>query len=410
MSSETDSFHDLRTRFRAQPNDPELLYACYAAAETAAPEDMIALLEERLEIEKPGAPIRLNALHALARLREKQGRAAAGLPLANSVDVRDITFRYAQADLVRLAKEAAAFLHHHRQSTAAAILLAESFASLGDYLQAEHVFSQLRRMEGADPVHVVHFDSGFHAALPAYARQSLSNLPPLLMTREIAPDTARLVFTAGDYLYFQKFGWGFVESLAQHRHGTHLHLHIYDITQDEIAATCARLKNIPDLRWSLSSEWTGLRGGDPAAARGYYHAIRFIRLWQLLAEHNQPAWMIDMDTIFHANTAALFELLSGHDLALYIFPGRFETRNKVMATCLGAAPTPGARDYLRNVAGYIGHYHKQNRLLWGIDQVALCTTLAMHPANASFRIACIPETICDGTRSMAQVLWPAKAV
>lgn len=410
MLSETDSFHDLRARFRAQPDDPELLYACYAAAETTAPDDMIALLEERLEIETSGAQIRLNALHALARLREKQGRTAAGLPLANAVDIRDLTFRYAQADLVRLAQESAAFLHHHRQATAAAILLAESLTSLGDYRQAEHVFSQLRRIEGPDPVHVATFDSDFHAALPSYARQSLTDFPPLLMTREIAPDTERLVFTAGDYLYFQKFGWEFVESLAQHGHGTHLHLHVYDITQDEIAATCARLKNIPDLRWSLSSEWTDLRGGEPARARGYYHAIRFIRAWQLLVEYKQPAWMIDMDTIFHADTTALFELLSGHDLALYIFPGRFETRNKVMATCLGAAPTQDAHDYLRDVAGYIGHYYKKNRLVWGIDQIALCTTLAMRPTDASPRIACIPETICDGTRGMGQVLWPAKTV
>lgn len=410
MSSDTVSFHDLRARFRAQPDDPDLLYACYAAAETAAPEDMIALLEERLEIEKPGAQIRLNALHALARLREKQGRAAAGLPLANAADIRDLTFRYAQADLVRLAKEAAAFLQNHRNATAAAILLAESLTSLGDYRQAEYVFSQLRRLAGSDPVHVTTFDPDFHAALSAYAQQSLARLPPVLVTRDTTANSERLVFTAADHLYFQRFGWGFVESFARHAHGAHLRLHIYDITPDEITAMCARLEEIPDLKWSLSSEWSGLRGGDTATAHGYYHAVRFIRFWQILAEHNRPTWMIDTDTIFHADTTVLFELVSEPDLALYIFPGRFETRNKVMATCLGAAPTQGALDYLRDVAGYISHYQAQNRLTWGIDQIALCTTLAKRSIDTPLRINCIPEAVCDGTRGMGQVLWPAKTV
>jgi hypothetical protein len=410
MTGNLAAFETAREALARVPHDQGLLYACCAAAGDHAEAEMIALLEQRLAILPAGSEIRLHDLHLLARLREKRGRAGAGLHPTNADTYDDLFFKFARKELAALANEATAFLQHNRTSFAAAVLLAEAYTAVGAFAQAERVFTQLRRASGGNVASVTNFDSAFHAGLPEEAYRSAARLPPVLVSRDLDPDAHRIVFTAADYAYFEKYGWGFVESFAKHNGpDVWLALHVFDMTAEERTGMNQRLQGFPNLRWSLSTEWTGLRGSEGPRAKEYYHAVRYIRFWQGLTSRQTSAWIIDTDTIFGGGVAGLFEHLHGKDLALYLAPGRFEPRNKIMALSTGASNTQAARDYLRNVAGYIGHYQQEGRLFWGIDQIALFAVLAM-TGPAPPLVAGVPDWICGPVIRPGQILQPAKPI
>lgn len=400
-------FKDLCGRLARTPNDPDLLYACCAAAGEAFEDEMLALIKERLRTLPSDAVIRLHDMHMLARYQEKRRRAAAGLSITNAENIADLDLRFAKGEAMALIREATAILQRDRQCFPAAVLLADAYTALGAVGEAEKVFAQLRRASGDHPSSVTNLDPVFHAALPGKVHDAAMKLPPVLVTRDVPMGTDRVVLTCCDYFYFQKFGWDLVESFAAHNGpGVCLALHIFDMMPDERVEVIRRLAAYPSLTWSLSGEWTGLRGGESLKARGYYHAIRFIRYWQLLLSSSAAVWMVDADTIFKADVAFMFEAIAGYDVALYLLPGRFDVRNKVVASCIGAANTPAARDYLRGIAGYIAHYYEEGRLSWGIDQIALYAVTMMH--QSPLRIVGVPERIINGSRGPDQIIWIAK--
>jgi hypothetical protein len=402
-------FREAKARLALAPRDKDLLYACCAAAGESGELEMLSLIEERLRQYPPGEKIRLHDLHLRVLLREKRARMAAGLATANTSDPADLEFRFCRDDLRQLIQESVTVLSRDGHYFPAAVLLAEASVCLGAYVDAEHAYSQLRAGRGGHISMVTSFDPDFHAALPDLANQAAARLPPTLVTRAPPAEARRIVFTAGDFGFFEAFGWQLVDTFARHdRSGVCLSLHVFDMLPQEKAELIRRLEAYPNLVWCLSGEWTGLRGGDRAAARGYYHAMRFIRLWQLLTETAADVWMVDMDTIFNADPARLFAVLPGYDLALFLSPARFEPRNKVNASASGLSNTPAARNYLRNVSGYLGYYHQAGQLLWGIDQIALFTVLVMRGAAAPMRVTGVPEWVTGGARRADQVLWAAK--
>lgn len=411
MTGSLEAFQNAREALARDPHSYERLYACSTAAGDEAEAEMLALIEQRLTELPAGSEIRLHDLHLLVRMREKQARAAAGLHPTNADTADGLFFQFAREELAALANEAIAFLQSNPTSFVAAVLLAEAYVAVGAFSQAERVFAKLRRGSGENIALVTNFDRAFHAGLADEANRSAARLPPVLAIREIPPDARQIVLTAADYPYFERFGWDFVDSFAKHN-GPEiwLSLHIFDLTPEESAEVSRRLQAYPSLRWGLSTEWTGLRGGEGPRAKEYYHAVRYLRFWQLLASRDASVWIVDTDTTFGGPVTGLFGYLGGNDLALYLSPGRFEVRNKIMALSTGAANTQAARDYFRRVAGYVGHYQNEGRLFWGIDQIALFAALAMIDAMPPLRIVGVPDWICGPDIRPGQILQPAKPV
>ena len=289
------------------------------------------------------------------------------------------------------------------------MLLAEAHAAVGAFSQGERLFTQLRRTSGENVAAVTNFDPTFHAGLEAEANRGTADLPTVLDSRAVDRSNDLIVFAAADFHYFQRFGRRFVESFVRSGGGSaRLALHIFDVTDEERVGIIRWLGEHGELRWSLSSEWTGLRGGDEAAAKGYYHAARYVRFWQFLTVHQAAAWIVDLDMTFNAPTQGLSDALYCQDMALFLSPARFEVRNKIMACCAGFSNTREAHDYLRNVAGYICHYQREGRLLWGIDQVALFAVAAMGPPAVAARIKGVSDRICSPAARSGQILCPAK--
>jgi hypothetical protein len=408
MDARLEKFRNLRDRLAEKPGDDVLLYACSDAGKDVALEETMALFAARLSAPPATPGIRLNELHLYAYLRERAGRRAQGLSITNAAGLADLDFRFARDELAAVVREASAFLAKYPDSQGAAVILAEALTSFGSLVKAEKVFASLREQTAGDVAAVTNLAPDFHAGLGAALDRALPKLSGVSIVREIDASAARIVLTSADYLYFQKFGWEFVDSFSSHGNsGAWLSLHIMDMTPAETEIIMCRLEGIAGLRWGLSTEWTGLRVGD-RKAKGYYHAVRFVRFWQVLLRNPAAAvFMIDTDTIFNGDVSGLFDLLNESDLALLLSPGRLEARNKVMATCTGAANTGAARAYLRNVAGYLAAYWERGQLPWGIDQVAMYAVLAL--TQAPLRIASIPGRVFDGSKDPNKLLWAAKA-
>jgi hypothetical protein len=400
-ASPLDKFREACARLADNPTDDGLLYGVFEAGQDAALDETVSLFNARLNAPSSALPLRLNEWHIYAILRERQGRRAAGLSTTNATCLSDLNFRYARKELDRLILEANAFLSKRYDAEGAAILLAEAALSTGQVALAERTFSALRKF-GSGSCSVANFDPAFHADLDGAAEKMLAALPPVETIRASA-GRSKIIMTSADFFFFERFGWQFVESYCRHQDpGAGLHLHIIDMTPEERAAVTRRLDTYVGLTWSMTTEWTGLRGGNPEKARGYYHAVRFARFWRLLVETDAIVWMLDIDTIFGKSASPLFHIVAGHDLALWCMPARCEVRNKICAASTGAANTEAARTYLRRVAGYIGAYWQQDKLRWGIDQVAMYAVLIMSATPP--RVAAIPE---DVTRD---ILIPAKGL
>lgn len=418
MPPETKTFQTYKQDLARNPGDVGLLYACCTAGEYEALDETVELVRRRL-VDPPLTPeLRLNELHLFAHLREKQGRRDAGLSLTNAVDTDDLDFKFARHELGELTRAAQTYLTRHPNTLGAAVLLAESLASAGRRADAEAVLASLRAQAGrAQGTHhvaaVTSFDERFHATLASIGAQVAARLPPFKIIKAVDQNAARIVYTAADYRYFEKYGWDLLDTFAKHGDpGIWLDLHIMDMTPAETEATLRRLEKYEGLRWGLSTEWTNLRtpgSRADAKARGYYHAGRLIRLSQLLSRHPQAAvWMIDTDMLFAADARRLFECIEDCDVVLGLSPGRFEVRNKICLSFTGFAPTPRTRAYVQRVAGYVGHFLGLGLLPWGIDQVAMYAVLAKDTDTPPLRVKSLPAEVCDTGRGQGCVLWPAK--
>ena len=105
--------------------------------------------------------------------------------------------------------------------------------------------------------------------------------------------------------------------------------------------------------------------------RCYYHAIRFIRFYNLLRELKSPLWLMDVDAVVNRDLGDMFDMMKGADAAMRIRPGRLEAWSQFNACVVGANPTPASLAYFRSIAAYTAYFYHRDRLRWGIDQLAM---------------------------------------
>lgn len=378
---------------------------------TDFPEDVVDLLEAVASGASSEPVIRLPVLGGLVRYRELLGRRGAGLSLSHCASVEDLSFRYALDALRTWQTELEAFVQRKPSSYSAILSLAEALMCGGDFAAAEIHLAKLRPAGAADTTAVTSFDANFHDGLAGALAGVTAVLAPLHWIRKPDPSARRMVFVAADLVYFRRYGMALVNSFhGQDRGDIGLALHIMDATHDEAEAIAAELDEMPDLRFCLSTEWSGLRRAEvTTAAKSYYHAVRFLRLLQIAREApDLDLWLIDIDNIFIDTPRRLFALLAGHDVALHMLPLRLESRNRVAACWVGISHTSAGRNYLAGVAGYIAAWMMLGRLTWGIDQVALYAILMKQYATGGLSVAAISPDVLDAECSAGGVLRPSK--
>ncbi len=412
MGNSPEQFADLRAALVRDPtNLRHLQDYCYNGLHDFRAE-VIATLRTRLAAPTANFGLRVDELGLLATAVEYDGRCARGISTTNASSLQDVVFAHARPELAAMESAARAFYQVEPTALTAAALVAEALIAQGEFAEAEHVLAYLRGTSVNHVAAVTDFAPDFHASLLHVAEAGAAVLPPVRDIRELR-GPSRVVFVSADAKYFQRYGKRFLESFrATTSPDVGLMLHIMDMTDDDTAAVLALVKEDGSHRIGVSTEWSGLRSVETSQdARNYYHAVRLLRLWQLMCANPQAAiWMVDMDTVFNGDAGALFGLLKDADLAPYLLPGRLEARNKVSAHMLGVAPTAAARDAIQRAGGYVAAFRNMDRLQWGIDQIALYAVLIDLDARGRLpKLAPVPEALCDGSYGADKVIWSVKA-
>jgi hypothetical protein len=323
---------------------------------------------------------------------------------------------YVRDEVERLRDMAAQWLQAEPGSHAAVHLMTRALIGARNPLAAEPYFAALRKAARDEPAAATILDPRFHAALDGVSIETMRGaLPEVKIARNGAP-AKQLIFCGCDYTYAKRFAAPMLGSFVSHGDSDTLFvLHIFDILPEDVDSYCRRIANLGCGNIMVSTEWTGLRDDRRRwasdAARGYYHAMRFVRFLEVLARNpGVPAWLLDADILFNKPTNILFEFLNGHDLAVALHPGRLDVNNQIAAGLFGCAATERGRAYVRRIAAYLFTCCKEGRLPWGVDQVATYCVYTVMAANGQAPdIHPLTPQIGGGRPNPDAVLWGSKS-
>lgn len=361
-----------RQAVAARPDDPDAVIKYANAVWDDSPDTAVAMTLDILARTRD-LPARARVLQTALWQQECWERIQRGQAPYHAAHLDELFFTHA-------ARLLADF-----ETTYAALAASDTGAKAGlglahfcrrDRHGAEALFQAAGPAIAGSVLEAARFSPAFHEALRRHSDADLeAALPPVVTVRPRVPDPAGVLYLSCDSIYFTGFGLPLLCSLRANSPATPVHLHVIDPGPGEaqrIAAFCDAL----GLRFGLTTETPGLKAAPVQDARNYFHSIRFIRFHKHLRAYGCPLWMADVDAVVHRDLEPLFKTLDGGGAAMRIRPGRLEPQNQFNACVIGAAQSPRSLGYYRQIAAYIAHFHRENALRWGIDQLAMYAVFA----------------------------------
>lgn len=250
-------------------------------------------------------------------------------------------------------------------------------AAEGDWENAETCLAKLRGGEKRSVADFAAFGSAFHAALDAMSEEKIFG-GLVGVERLLSPQASSeaALFIGSDPNYFHRFTLPFLRQLEAAQLPLDVHVHLLDGTTADWTSIRRLLEPLVLVRAKLTAEASGAAARGVSYARQYYHAIRFVRLYEELKASSRPMFLIDADAQLLRDPRPVFALLSGRDLALRTTPTEFSLNLKMTATCVGIAATTLGLEFARRVAAYIIHMKNTGAWGWGVDQLALLSAYA----------------------------------
>ncbi len=350
-------------------------------ADLLTPDEAARVLEEHLE--RIGSdPARVSYL--LVRITQSRAagrRAAQGQP-PYGTSWPD-TYRWPDEEALPKLKQALA------DEIAAGSRRASAWADLGcvaiaesDWERAEDCFARLRTGPKRSSADFYAFGRDFHRALDTMTDADIvGGLPPIQRLSAPAFQSEVTVFIGCDPVYFMRFALPFIRQLETAKLPLDLHVHLLDGTPESWTEARQALEHLNSLRVTLTAEASNAAAQGPAHARLYYHAVRYIRMFEELARTRRPMWVMDADVTLLRDPRAFLASLNGHDVAVSTRPHEFSPGLKITATCVGLAPTEQGLAFARRVAAYIAHWKERGTWGWGVDQAALFSSYAFMAAD-----------------------------
>ncbi len=348
--------------------------------------------------------VKIQIYLALLPYLEFHARQQQGLAPHHAADLSELFFKHARADFA--AFRALSEQRAGERPTDPQAVMAQMIARFcaNDRPGAQACLDRLRP-GGNNIWEAVTFKPAHFAALEGMTdAQMVLNLPPVTQIVDATFAASPVAFLACDYAYFAAFAQPMLRSLNATDASAQAHVHIMDADaaqQDQAAAFCRSLTGPV----ALTVESPGLTAGS-AAARCYYHAIRFIRFYGALRHSAHSLWLMDVDALFRNDPRALYAELGAQDIALRIRPGRVEPWNQFNACVVGAGISPPSLRYVRLVAATLADLHQRNLLRWGVDQLAMYGAF-MHLRDNGHApsVAALGEQALDYEHRDDGILW-----
>lgn len=370
------------------------------------PEETSRAFDKLMERARKDEAAQIKILLALLPYREFHERMKRGLMPYHATSMDELFFKFAHEDFARFRK---LVFEQVRQAPDDPRLINREFLAYfcaGELKQAEEVLLRLPNTAREGILATVSFQKKAFANSSDFLDERISScLPPVITHIPGNFSAGHLIFLCCNSFYFDSFGNPLVQSLAKEKPGAFLHLHIMDITDEQVARITGILEKLP-LRAAFSSEQTGFKDQQSQDARNYYHAIRFVRFYQFLCQHKGPLWMMDVDALFNRAPEKMFAVLDGHDVAFRIRPGRLEPWHQFSACIVGAAKTAASLAFFKLIADFILQAWQDRKLSWGIDQLAMFLVfLHLRELGQAPNVALVGSTIADLDSMDEGIVW-----
>lgn len=283
----------------------------------------------------------------------------------------ELFFHYAKPELQTYLKLTEATMKGPSVSVQVILRRFMALTAVQDFAQIEKLLPHISGVIGRNIWNTFTARPAFYEALARESDDAIAAGLPQVDYVYDEPGDDPLVYLGCDQTYCVEFAAPLIRSIAAFQPAAPVHLHVMNATAADVQATLESLRPC-GVRLSISREdLPAADSADRTVARAYFHAVRFVRLHQLMSRRPRDIWMMDVDALFNRAPRDLFALRGTADVAFRARPGRFELWNQFNASVVGITPTPRALGYLRLVAAYIAHFHRKNALAWGIDQLAM---------------------------------------
>lgn len=352
-----------------------------AYADMLPPEAAVAALESHLRGVAADPSRVAYLLLRITTIRAPLCRRARGLP-AYGTSWPD-TFQWPDADaLPRLKHALEAELAAGSRRATARLDLAYIALAQGDWDRAETFLAALRNGPKRTPADFSAFGTAFHAGLDAMSEHDISStLAPVQRLASPPVSSGETVMIGCDPAYFARFTLPFLRQMDAAQIAADVHIHLLDGAETEWVEVKEALAALAHVRATLTAETSGAAVKGASYARTYYHAIRYVRLYEELQRARRPVWMFDADVRLQHDPRPLLASLRTRDLALRTNPCAFEPVLKITASCVGVVPTARGLAFARRVASAIIHWKNRGTWAWGVDQLALFSSYAHMSAH-----------------------------
>lgn len=368
----------------------QLALQCYETALTVKPDNLALAIKTSnlyaipdlprgltlLEKVRPGAnaPLKqkLAYLSHLVTYKEWAVRVRYDLMPYHVTRLDEQFFKYAAPDRDEYEALADQILIAEPSNKAGISAKASCLFSRGKRHEAEPFYRRLMDQKSIPIYDNIAFAADHYRRIEKLSAQDLSaKLPPLIDVQTATFSGNDIIYLSCNYEYYVNFARPMLLSINDVSRAAQVHLHIMDGNDDELAAVKAFCAKLTKTTFAITAERPGVADQGNMPARCYYHAIRFIRLLHHLRLYQKTLWLMDVDALLHRDPQPLFAQMGSADVAFRARPGRWEPWNQFNASVIGIRPTERALRYLHLIAAYIADFYAQDRLRWGIDQLAM---------------------------------------
>jgi tetratricopeptide (TPR) repeat protein len=373
-------------------------------------QELLEIFEGLRPTSSASAAERLNFEAMMVTRKEYAERVKHGVP-AQAESMNDMFFRFAVKERDRYEAIVDAALASDPVPDIAIAAKANCLLARGERREALKYYGTQTSLQTRLMFAIINFNDDFFDALEAESEESLiEGLVPLIHV--VTPEFADrpIIFFSSDSRYFQDFVRPFLISIDEvsRRAGKEklqVHVHIMDPTDENLAEVKSLAAKLDQIILAVSAEHPNERARNGKLAGLYFHAIRFVRMYQILNIYQKPLWLMDVDGLMHDDPRRIFDAIGSRDIGLFGHPGRWEPWMQFNASMVGIRPVEKAKTFLRLVAGYIRYYHKRNLMEWGIDQLALYAVYAhLKDQGRSPDVMMVPNII-DGECHETSIVW-----
>lgn len=330
----------------------------------------------RLQKAKPKdtAPLkdRVNFLTQLILYKAWASRVERGLMPYHASTLGELFFDKKSPDWIEYGALADQFLLQDPNNIDALGAKAAWLFSNGTHLDSETFFRRIGEVRPDSVCANVVFRSEFYSHLEKMTEEDLTqNLPPLIHVIEAKFTDQPIIYLSCNYDYYVNFGRAMLLSINENSRSAQIHLHVMDASLQDIEAVKTFVRGLQHSRIAVTLEQADQASRGLMAARNYYHSVRFIRMYQHLKRYQQTLWLMDVDALMNRDPAPMFATIGTADVAFRARPARWEPWNQFNASVFAVRPTAQGLAYLRLIAAYVAHFHAEDGLRWGIDQLAM---------------------------------------